>query len=67
MTKELIEVLEALCSMWDQYCSSDWGHDCMSAGEEAEFVLDKYALLIHGKGYKADVDWDRLQKMKQAL
>jgi len=67
MTRELCEALDALCSMWDQYCSGDWGHECMSAGEEAEFILDKYALLIHGKGYKSDVDWDRMELIKQSI
>lgn len=61
MTKELLEVLEALCGMWEQYCGGEWGHEFMSAGEEAEEVLEKYDLLIHVKGVQQKVDEEKLK------
>lgn len=60
MTKELYESLEALCYMWEQYCGDEAGHCCMSAGECAEEVLDRYELLIHGRGYEARVNYEKL-------
>lgn len=61
MTKELLEVLEALCGMWEQYCGDEWGHSCMSAGEECEEVLDKYGLLIPIQGYENKVNYEKLE------
>ena len=67
MTREVYDLLSALCSMWSQYCDGDWGHMCMSAGEETEEVLDRYNLLIHKKGYEADVDWNKLSEFEKSI
>ena len=67
MNKELYDALEALCSMWEQYCGGEWGHECMSAGEHAEEVLDKYNLLTNRKGYAADINYIQLEKYLIAL
>lgn len=53
MSQEVYDLLSAFCSMWSQYCDGEWGHMCMSAGEETEEVLDRYKLLIPTKGYGA--------------
>ncbi len=68
MTREVYDLLSALCGMWSQYCGDKWGHQCMSAGEEAEIVLDDYELLIHiGSGYEAKVDWDKLSELEKTI
>jgi len=38
------DTLEALCEMYDQYCSGTYGHEFMGAGEHAIEILDKYGL-----------------------
>ncbi|MBH8559724.1 hypothetical protein [Hymenobacter negativus] len=43
--KDLYEALSALSSMWNQYCPPPWTHMFMSAGEEAEEVLQKWQLM----------------------
>lgn len=43
--KHLFEALEALCKMWEQYCSGPTGHMFMSAGEDTAEILEKYQLL----------------------
>ena len=43
--KDLFEALSALSSMWNQYCPLPWTHMFMSAGEEAEEVLQKWQLM----------------------
>ena len=67
MTKELLEVLEALCSMWEQYCGGKYGHKCMSAGEEAEEVLNKHNLLIFKKGYQRDINYQQLEQYRNQV
>jgi len=67
MNKELFDALEALCMMWTQYCDTEWGHECMSAGEHAEEVLDRYGLLIHVGGYEAHVDDDKLEELRKSI
>ena len=67
MNKKLIEALEALCLMWEQYCGDQWGHMCMSAGENAEDVLSQYGLLIFKEGYEREVNWDRLEQLKKEI
>lgn len=44
-TKELVEALE---SMYDQYCSD--GHSFMSAGENAVYVLQHYGFVFDRAG-----------------
>lgn len=41
----LFEALSALSSMWNQYCPPPRTHLNMSAGEEAEEVLQKWQLM----------------------
>jgi hypothetical protein len=68
MTQELFDALEALCSMWEQYCGGgEWGHCCMSAGENCEEVLDRYKLLIPTKGYGNDVNYERLEELRKSI
>ena len=43
--KDLFDALSALSSMWNQYCPPPWTHEFMSAGEEAEEVLQKWQLM----------------------
>ena len=43
--KDLFDVLSALSSIWNQYCPLPWTHQFMSAGEEAEEVLQKWQLM----------------------
>ena len=38
--KQIEELVDALASMYSQYCSD--GHAFMSAGEQAEIVLQRY-------------------------
>lgn len=67
MDKELFSALEALCSMWAQYCPQPYGHMCMSAGEEAEEVLDKHGLLVKDGGYGGEVDWNKLEELRKSI
>lgn len=64
LEKEVVNVLDALCDMWNQYCGDKYGHMCMSAGENAANVLDKYKLLKNDNGYGGEVDWDKLTELK---
>jgi hypothetical protein len=43
--QELFEALSALSSMWNQYCPPPRTHLNMSAGEEAEEVLQRWQLM----------------------
>ena len=43
--QDLFESLSALSSMWNQYCPLPRTHLNMSAGEEAEEVLQKWQLM----------------------
>jgi len=45
VTEILFEALSALSSMWNQYCPPPRTHMFMSAGEEAEEVLQKWQLI----------------------
>jgi len=67
MTKELFEVLDALCDMYNQYCSPPGGHMFMSAGENAEEVLSKYGLLKNENAQSAEVDFDQLEKLRKSV
>jgi hypothetical protein len=53
--------------MWDQYCSDEYGHRCMSAGQNTEIILDRYGLLIHKDRYEAEVNWNMLETLKDKL
>ena len=48
MKEEIKELVDALESMYDQYCGA--GHAFMSAGEGAEIVLQKYGFVFDGGG-----------------
>lgn len=48
MEHEIKELVDALESMYDQYC--DRGHLFMSAGESASTVLEKYGFEFDGGG-----------------
>ena len=67
MDKNLFEALEALCMMWEQYCSGKSGHDFMSAGEETADVLDKYKLLKYEKCFCGRVDSKKLEEYRKSL
>lgn len=67
MSKYLFEALEALCGMWNQYCGSEWGHEFMSAGENASDVLDKYHLLKNDTGTGGEIDWDKLEEYRKQI
>lgn len=67
MNKELFEVLEALCGMWNQYCGGKWGHEFMSAGEDTADVLDKYKLLKNDTGTGGEIDWDILEEYRKKI
>jgi hypothetical protein len=67
MTKELYDSLQALCYMWDQYCSGPSSHMFMSAGEHTEEVLDYWELLEHKDGIESAVKWDRLEILRLAI
>lgn len=43
--EKLKELYEALGKMWEQYCPEPLTHLFMSAGENAEEMLDKYRYL----------------------
>jgi len=67
MTQELFDALDALCSMWSQYCEGEAGHCCMTAGENCEDVLDRYNLLIPTKVYGNDVNYERLEELRKSI
>ena len=67
MNKDLFQALEALCMMWEQYCGGKWGHECMSAGEEAEEVLDKWGLLIWVQGYESKINEEKLEYYRKLI
>ena len=67
MTRELFNVLEALCGMWNQYCDGECGHMCMSAGEDCETVLDSYGLLKNCHAYGGDIDYERLETLRSQI
>lgn len=67
MTKELYEALESLCWMWEQYCSGDWGHMHMSAGEGAMDVLEKYGLFESTNGVSGEINWKVLDGYRNIL
>lgn len=43
--EEKIELYEALKMMYEQYCPGEYGHNFMSAGENAELVLERFNYL----------------------
>lgn len=57
MAQDVTELVDALESMYDQYCQN--GHLFMSAGESAEMVLQKYGFSFDGGG--------RIEKRPYAL
>jgi len=67
MTKELFEALDALCSMWSQYCPQPYGHSCMSAGENALDVLSGHGLIKNEHGWGGEVDYDKLEELKKQI
>ena len=56
-----ITTLEALCSMWEQYCPPPWTHMFMSAGESAEEVLEHHGLL----SATGSINWERLEELRK--
>jgi hypothetical protein len=60
LENRLKEALDALMSMWNQYCPPPMGHACMSAGEDAEEVLEKYGLLKPD----GNPDWNALERLE---
>ncbi|WP_055562915.1 hypothetical protein [Hymenobacter sp. AT01-02] len=44
-SQQLYEALNALAGMWNQYCPPPFTHECMTAGEDAEAVLQAWQLL----------------------
>jgi len=68
-SEELRKTIEALCMMYEQYCSGKFGHDFMGAGEAAIEILDKYGL-TKDDFHIAD-NWeerlDRIQSLKEKL
>lgn len=67
MDKKLFEALEALCDMWNRYCGGEYGHMFMSAGEGAEAVLEQYRLLKNDNGYGGEVNYDKLEELRQTV
>jgi len=63
LTQREIELIEALADMWNQYCPEGIGHACMSAGENAETILDKYDLLDKSKPYGGVIDFKKLDEL----
>jgi len=45
MTENEQELLHALAGMYAQYCGDKSGHNFMTAGEEAQLVLEKWNVL----------------------
>ncbi|WP_022821925.1 hypothetical protein [Hymenobacter norwichensis] len=43
--QQLYETLNALAGMWNQYCPPPFTHQTMTAGENAEVVLQAWQLL----------------------
>lgn len=56
------EALYALGLMWNQYCGKE-GHLFMTAGEQAEIVLQKYGLLDTDAAGCGVIDYDRLDDL----
>lgn len=48
MDEDIKELVDALESMYDQYCAD--GHSFMSAGENASEVLERYGFSFDGAG-----------------
>lgn len=67
MNKDLFEALEALCDMWNQYCSNGWGHCFMSAGEGCQEILSKYGLLKNETPVGGEIDWEKLEEIRLTL
>lgn len=72
--KLLLQALTALAGMWNQYCPAPTekcpypGHMFMSAGEEAEEVLDYWGMLRQDESaIDPDTDWDELPDRVKAL
>lgn len=67
MNKELFEVLESLCYMWNQYCDGQYGHMFMSAGESCMDVLEKYQLLKNATICSGEVDFEKLEEYRKLI
>lgn len=59
---ERYELLYCLCLMWGQYCSGEYGHLFMTAGEETMEVLEKYDLLKNTTICAGEVDFEKLKE-----
>lgn len=44
--QEKKELLDALYSMYRQYCNDKWGHQFMSAGEKASELLENAGYIV---------------------
>lgn len=56
-------ILLALADMYGQYCSGRFGHDFMSAGENACEILDNYGLMK----LDDELDEDAVEKLRLSL
>jgi len=61
--KEVKDVLEALCMMYEQYCSKD-GHLFMTAGEFASKVLEDNGLLFPDDAGRGEIKYENLQSLE---
>jgi hypothetical protein len=62
LDKETQRILNALTSMYFQYCNSPYGHDFMGAGEMAIEVLEDYGLASEAVGVN-EQEMDRLESL----
>ena len=62
MEEEKKELLYALAQMYSQYCGDEAGHECMSAGEHAQEILERAGVLTgtNGWGGNGTIDWKKL-------
>lgn len=73
-SRQLFEALKALAGMYNQYCPPPTakcpypGHMFMSAGEDAEDVLDAWGLIRPDESaIDPETDWDEVPERVKAL
>lgn len=59
---EAQRILDALTSMYFQYCNSPYGHNFMGAGERAIDVLEDYGLASETVGVNEE-EMDKLERI----
>jgi hypothetical protein len=62
LDKETQRILDALTSMYFQYCNRPYGHDFMGAGERAIEVLEDYGLATEDLGVN-EQQMDKLESL----